>query len=134
MAIETSIMEAQEWAMLNDRQKSHAEAIAELALEYGMFDQSSLADGAHYAPAAKNPFVAEGLKCGNCIFFNEANNQCQVVTGQIEADAVCKLWIIPQSVLSPDMSQLTEADLNNMTPQEIMQAKSDGRLVDLLGN
>lgn len=87
----------EEYDLLNDRQKKQAEDLAELAVEYGMFDQSTGADGAHYAPASANPFKAEGLMCANCVFFNEENNQCQIVAGMIEPDAVCKLWVIPES-------------------------------------
>jgi hypothetical protein len=86
----------EEWAMLNERQKEQATNNAELAVEFGMFDQSSKANGAHYAPAAKNPFKASGLMCQNCVFFNE-NGQCQLVAGKIEPEAICKLWVIPET-------------------------------------
>lgn len=82
---------------LNERQQEQAEQLSELVTEFGMFDQTTGADGAHYAPAAKNPFKSEGLVCDNCVFYSEGNNQCQIVTGFIESDAVCKLWIIPES-------------------------------------
>lgn len=99
MPVDTTEMESQEWAMLNERQKEQAEDYAELATKYGQFDQGTGANGAHYAPADKNPFVAEGLKCGNCIFYNENTDQCQIVEGILEPEAVCKLWIIPESLL-----------------------------------
>ena len=121
-------MEALEWASLNERQQSQAEAYTELATEFGMFDQSSGANGAHYAP--KNPFAAEGLKCSNCIFFNEENSQCQIVAGKILPEAICKLWIIPESTLNISDS----AQLDSMSPEEIMAAKKAGRLNALLGN
>jgi hypothetical protein len=90
----------EEYALLNDRQQSQAEETAELAVKFGMFDQSSGADGAHYAPAAKNPFKADGLMCKNCVFFNEEEAQCQVVAGPIEPEAICKMWIIPESSIA----------------------------------
>ena len=89
----------EEWDLLNDRQKEQATNNAELAVEFGMFDQSSKANGAHYAPAAKNPFKASGLMCQNCVFFNE-NGQCQLVAGKIEPEAICKLWVIPESKIT----------------------------------
>lgn len=101
--------EAMEWASLTDRQKKQAEDTAELALEYGMFDQSSGANGAHYAPADANPFKADGLICQNCIFFDEATSRCQVVAGEIEAEAICKLWIIPDNVIA-QRSELLELE------------------------
>lgn len=104
----TAAMEQAEWSLLNERQQEQAEDFAELALKYGMFNQGTGADGAHYAPADANPFVAEGLKCGNCIFFNEAANQCQIVEGKIEPNAVCKLWIIPESLLVKPAARAAE--------------------------
>lgn len=93
------VRDAGDWEMLNERQQEQAESIAELALKFGMFDQTTGANGAHYAPADKNPFKAEGLACRNCVFFDEINKQCQVVSGVIEPEAVCKLWVIPESEL-----------------------------------
>lgn len=101
--------EPMEWASLNDRQKKQAEDLSELVLEYGMFDQTTGQNGAHYAPADANPFKADGLRCGNCIFFNEANQQCQIVEGRIETDAVCKLWVIPENLLQ-SRSELMEME------------------------
>lgn len=122
-----------EWASLNERQQAHAEALAELAVQFGKFDQSTGADGAHYAPAAKNPFKAEGLVCQNCVFFDELNNGCQLVTGNIEPGSICKLWVIPESKLNLPDGQITRAQLNLMSSAEIMKAKSEGRLKALLG-
>lgn len=90
---------AGEWDLLNDRQQEQAENQATVALEYGMYNQSSDADGAHYAPAADNPFKTDGLICNHCVFYNEVNNQCQIVEGMIEPEGVCKLWVIPESYL-----------------------------------
>lgn len=101
--------EAMEWASLNDRQRKQAEDLAELAVEFGMFDQTEGANGAHYAPADANPFKDQGLKCASCIFFDEANSQCQIVAGAIEAEAVCKLWVIPENVLQ-SRSELMEME------------------------
>ena len=106
-------VEIAEWNSLNERQQKQAEDTAELAVKYGMFDQGTGANGAHYAPAAVNPFKGEGLACINCIFYDELNKQCQVVAGSIEDDAVCKLWIIPENVLTPQTPPTPEGQ--NMT-------------------
>lgn len=126
---ETTAMEISEWDALNERQQKQAEDTAELALEYGMFDQGTGANGAHYAPAAKNPFVAEGLKCGNCIFFDEINNQCQVVAGTIEPDAVCKLWIIPETVLAPPTQEGKPVTVNAQIESGTLYANAEQRIV-----
>lgn len=104
--------------MLNDRQRKQAEDYTELALEYGMFNQSTGANGAHYAPAKVNPFKSEGMMCKNCVFFNESSNQCQIVEGILEPEAVCKLWIIPESLLSgvkPEMPEPTMEAATTLT-------------------
>lgn len=83
---------------LNPRQKmmyDHYEHIVEM---FGKFDQTAKSNGAHYAPASKNPFIKEGLVCSNCVFFM-GGQACEIVSGKIESNAVCKLWIIPDSLL-----------------------------------
>lgn len=87
----------EEYDLLNERQQEQANDIAELAVKFGKFDQSTGANGAHYAPAAANPFKAEGLVCKNCVFFDETSNGCQVVSGDIAPEAICKLWVIPET-------------------------------------
>lgn len=105
-----------DFELLNPRQQKQAEDTAELAVEFGMFDQTTGANGAHYAPAAANPFKAEGLMCGNCVFFDETNSQCVVVSGDIEAEAVCKLWVIPETYLKTrsDVAELERRDLREL--------------------
>jgi HK97 family phage prohead protease len=102
----SELRDAGDWEMLNERQQEQAEDIAELALKFGMFDQSTGANGAHYAPAENNPFKAEGLVCRNCVFFDAINNQCQVVSGDIEPEAVCKLWVIPESEIGAQPDEM----------------------------
>lgn len=84
---------------LNDRQKmlyDHYEMIVE---EFGMFDQSAKGNGAHYAQAKLNPFVKEGMVCSNCVFF-VGGQGCEIVKGIIEPNAICKLWIIPENLIT----------------------------------
>ena len=83
---------------LNERQKMMYEQYEALVEMHGMFDQTSKANGSHYAPAAKNPFIKEGLVCSNCVYF-KGGQGCEIVAGKIEANAICKLWIIPEDLL-----------------------------------
>lgn len=85
-------------ADLNDRQKMLYEYYEKVTEEFGKFDQTAKADGAHYAPAALNPFKEEGMICGNCVYFI-GGGYCQIVSGKIESDAICKLWIIPEKLI-----------------------------------
>jgi hypothetical protein len=89
-------------AGLSDRQMELADSYCEIVDQYGQFDQSSGANGAHYAE--KNPFASEGLKCSNCIFY-EGGKACHIVTGTIDPNAICKLWIIKEEILNPEDSQ-----------------------------
>jgi|GEM_PF-531791 len=83
-------------ADMSARQAQLYEAVEEVASELGQFDQTSGANGAHYMAA--NPFAGEGIKCANCAFYDGAR-ACEVVAGDIEPEAVCKLWIIPENLL-----------------------------------
>jgi hypothetical protein len=83
---------------LNPRQKMMYEQYEQCVEMHGKFDQTAKGNGAHYAPAAKNPFIKEGLVCSNCVFFMGGQG-CEIVAGKIEANAICKLWIIPNELL-----------------------------------
>jgi hypothetical protein len=83
---------------LNNRQKMMYEQHEQIVSEYGKFDKSAKANGAHYAPAAANPFKEEGMVCGNCIYF-KGGQYCEIVSGVIEPMAICKLWIIPEDLI-----------------------------------
>ncbi len=83
---------------LNPRQKMMYDYYEEIVSEFGKFDKSAKANGAHYAPAAANPFKKEGMICGNCVYFMGGGG-CEIVSGTIESDAICKLWIIPEELI-----------------------------------
>lgn len=84
---------------LNSRQKMMYEQYEDCVSMHGLFDKTALGNGAHYAPAAKNPFIKEGLICSNCVFFRGGQG-CEIVAGKIEPNAICKLWIIPDNLIS----------------------------------
>jgi hypothetical protein len=84
---------------LNARQKMMYDNYESCVDMHGKFDQTSKGNGAHYAPASKNPFIKEGLICSNCVFFMGGQG-CEIVAGKVEANAVCKLWIIPEELLA----------------------------------
>ena len=82
---------------LNDRQNLQVAEYETIVSQYGQFDQSSKANGAHYA--ADNPFMDQGLMCQNCVFY-EGGQACHLVAGQILPEAICKLWVIPESLVT----------------------------------
>lgn len=88
---------------LNERQEALYEATEKLVEDHGKFDQGAGPDGAHYMPAAKNPFVKDGLVCSNCAYWVGPNG-CEIVAGKLEPNAICKLWIIDGSRLKEEKS------------------------------
>jgi len=91
-------MYGNDWQGLNERQTDQAEALCSIVEDYGQFDQSSDANGAHYGDGNNNPFKSDGLVCSSCIFYEEG--MCHLVSGNIDPEGVCKLWIIPQESLT----------------------------------
>lgn len=88
----------QEESGLTPRQFTMYDLFETIAENFGKWDQTAGPDGAHYAPAAANPFKKEGLMCMNCAFF-QGGKRCEIVEGEIEPEAICKLWIIKEDLL-----------------------------------
>lgn len=88
----------EEYANLNPRQIALAEAYEKIAEDHGLFDQTADGNGAHYIAAEDNVFAEAGIKCSNCVFFR-GGNKCEVVSGKIEPEAACKLWVIDTALV-----------------------------------
>jgi hypothetical protein len=121
-----SVKALDESVMLTDRQVALYDAIEMTVEEYGLFDRGIGGNGAHYATAEQNPFKTEGIACKNCVFY--LANRCEIIDGEIEEDAVCKFWIIPESALTMEapVEPMTEAEPAPMEPaeEEMMTAKT----------
>ncbi len=89
---------------LTPRQQAHYQALEIIVDAFGLFDQSSGPDGAHYIPENENPFAEEGLMCANCCFY-EGGQACEIVEGQIEPMALCKLWVIKADLIEEDIQK-----------------------------
>jgi hypothetical protein len=87
-----------QWTAHQQALYSELEDIAET---FGQFDQTSGGDGAHYF--TENPFKAEGLMCANCAFYDGAQ-ACDLVSGVILPEALCKFWIIPADLITSGRS------------------------------
>lgn len=81
------------------RQVALEDAIEGVVEVFGKFDQTTGEGGAHYVTADANPFKAEGIRCSNCVFF-EGPRGCEIVDGDIDPDAACKFWIVPETLLA----------------------------------
>jgi len=103
----TETREGESLYPLAPRQNAIYDNLEEIVDIFGQFDQGIGADGAHYAGPEANPFAAEGLVCSNCAFY-EGPRACEIVSGDIDPAAICKFWVIPETLLqiapvAPDM-------------------------------
>jgi hypothetical protein len=71
-----------------------------------------------------NPFARDGVKCSNCVFFEGEEGRCYIVQGAIAADAVCKLWIIPEERMSQEEKKPEPAPVEEK-PAEDMRAEQE---------
>ena len=74
------------------------EAQQEIADEDGKWSKAA----SHYIE--KNPFASRGIKCHNCTHYVEEGG-CKVVSGTIDGDAICRLWVIPQEKIAQEPEQ-----------------------------
>ena len=82
----------------SQRQTVQYECQMEIVDAYGPWTQDAGNNGAHYFRGEDNPFIDEGIICENCVYF-EGPGGCQIVSGSIDSEGLCKLWIIPQDRL-----------------------------------
>lgn len=126
------------------RQQALIEDYVSIAEEHGPFDTSMGPDGAHYAPADANPFKAEGLICANCELYqpiSDTEGRCAIVEGpltdgHIEPDAICKLWVIPETKLvqrsMPVVSEVRvigEQDIRD-NPSLVTELRQGGEFIE----
>jgi len=80
------------------------EAFEEIAEELGQFGQDAGPHGSHYME--ESPFAEDGLVCANCAFYAGPRG-CEIVSGDIAPEGVCKFWIIPERLMAeqPEMEE-----------------------------
>lgn len=84
---------------LSPRQQMQYEELEAVAELFGPFDKGIGERGAHYVDADANPFASDGLVCSNCAFY-EGPRACEIVEGDIDPAAICKFWIIPETLVT----------------------------------
>lgn len=118
---------------LTPHQLAQMEAESEIAELFGAYDQGSGPDGAHYVAAS--PFVADGLVCSSCAFY-EGPRACEIVRGDIDPNGICKKWVIPVALVNPavvgepvadDMVEDVEDDL---VPMRYVKVDAETRKVN----
>ena len=103
---------------LGARQTLMHQALEGVVEELGQFDQTIGDDGAHYMGPDENVFAAQGMQCANCVFY-EGSRACELVQGDIDPAGLCKLWIIPETLLPADMTEPA-----GELPERAMKAKA----------
>lgn len=88
---------------VSDRDMALYESYNSLADEFGEWSP----EDAHYMEADDNPFQEKGMHCANCVFY-DGGGSCEILSSQVEAMGLCKLWIIPQDRLEGDEEELLE--------------------------
>lgn len=81
---------------LSNRQRIMYEFFELVAKKMGKWDKSGGPEGAHYVE--EHPFGKNGMKCINCSFF-QGGNRCEIVSGDIDPEAICKLWVIREDLI-----------------------------------
>jgi HK97 family phage prohead protease len=92
---------------VNSRQYAMYDFYEKLVEEFGKFDQTALANGAHYV--SENPFAESGMKCSNCVFY-KGGQGCEIVSGVIGPEAICKLWVINEQLIAEGKSEIVEEE------------------------
>lgn len=74
------------------------EELEDIVELFGKFDKGISDRGAHYIEPDANVFAVEGIKCSNCVFY-EGPRACELVDGDIDPNAACKFWIVPNELV-----------------------------------
>ena len=118
----------------NTRQRMLVSALIEVTHEAGRFDTSAGANGSHYMPAEQNVFMAKGIYCEHCYFY-QPDYQCAIVDAIIDPMALCKFWVIPQSEIMEAMAEseviaVVEA-AEPMEPMDMMAESEPAEPMDM---
>jgi hypothetical protein len=73
--------------------------------KHGPFNKGAGEGGLQYISADtlkqhRLPFADEGIRCENCVFFNNLTFGCYLLGNDgVEPDGFCKLWVIPEEFI-----------------------------------
>lgn len=94
-------------AEFNTRQRMMVSSLVETTHQAGKFDMTAGADGAHYMGGDNNLFIAQGLCCEHCYFYQPEYN-CAIVAGVIDPMGLCKLWVIPEALIVTEPDEVAD--------------------------
>lgn len=122
--METRELDPEQFVPRQQAQYADDEKLVEI---FGKYDQGIGPDGAHYV--AKSPFASEGMVCSNCAFY-EGPRGCEIVDGDIAPEGICKRWIIPAALVTPQEPQPMSDNAARYTKLDIENRKIGGREVE----
>lgn len=107
------------------RQIAMIEMYDEIAESLGKWDLSHGSEGAHYMGADDNPFAKAGMACVNCAAFR-GGGYCEWVSGEVEPNAVCKLWVISNDNLEmADGGESSHGEMSEAIRSEDEKARGE---------
>ena len=101
-----------------------AECHESIVENYGEWSQSAV-DGSHYM--AKSPFTGGGIVCANCIFY-QGGGACEIVSGAINPNGVCKFWIIPEEKMTSEEQQQNGEASAEMPAMDEMKREAEAAM------
>jgi HK97 family phage prohead protease len=111
-------------------QRDLYDKLESVAETFGMFDQGTGPQGAHYM--TENPFADSGIACSNCAFY-DGPRACEIVAGDIDPNAACKFWIIPNALLTGEAqgpaTDPTEGPMSDTAPVRYTVLEAEQRRI-----
>lgn len=94
------------YRQIDGDEKALVDAMLGVVQKFGKFQSEGSSVNAGYDSADKNPNLAIGVKCGNCVFHmgEGPDIECSAVDIDIEEDGACRFAAIP-----PGLVNVTEA-------------------------
>lgn len=127
---DAEVMEEEYPGTISQANRDLAEAQEMIAADEGQWPQEGAA-GAHYM--GESPFSGRGIMCSNCVFF-EGGGACEIVQGDIEANGVCKFWIIPEERMSAEDKKPEPAPVDEKSAEDMRAEKQAEEIAVKLAN
>lgn len=108
------------------------DALLKIVKRHGKFNEDKDGVWAGYKPASENPIASIGVKCANCVFFQN-DGSCKIVDMDIEPEGKCRFAVIPKGVVNVDgiakKEYEIEEDANFDEAIEDLEVKYPGEFV-----
>lgn len=103
--------------------KALYKALEDIAEIHGAFQPADV----HYMP--ESPFLAQGMRCANCIFY-EGGGGCEIVQGSVSPEGLCQFHIIPEASMSANEQNESREGAVAEAPAEAAPAETNSTPVE----